>query len=104
VPWRWSLFWWGAAIGVVGVAHNEFVTRLGVRLNAVPRERRIRLGGRRLSDSLMWTGLGPLIGGLAAAWNIVWIDVAAGAYAVAVWASALVVLVYVYRRRDATDE
>jgi hypothetical protein len=104
VAWRWSLFWWGVAIGVVGIAHNEFVTRLGVRLDAAPRGRR-RMAGRRLNYTLMWIGLGPLIGGLAAAWNVVWIDVAAGAYAVVVWVLALIVLFFVYRRGDnAADE
>lgn len=105
VAWRWSLFWWGVAIGVVGIAHNEFVTRLGVRLNAVPRERRIRVATHRLSYTLMWAGLGPLIGGLSAAWDVLWIDVAAGAYAAAVWVLALVMLFFVYRhRRDAANE
>ena len=105
VAWRWSLFWWGVAIGVVGIAHNEFVTRWGVRMNAVPRERRIRVAGHRLSYTLMWIGLGPLIGGLSAAWDVVWIDVAAGAYAAIVWILALVVLFYVNRRvSNAADE
>jgi hypothetical protein len=99
-PWRWSLFCWGVAIGVVGVAHNEFVTRAGRRLYAVPRERRIRIGGRPLSYTLMWVGLGPLIGGLAAAWNEPWIDVAVGAYAAVVWVLALVVLFFADRRAD----
>jgi hypothetical protein len=102
VAWRWSLFWWGAAIGAVGIAHNEFVTRLGVRVNAVPRERRIRVAGHRLSYPLMWLALGLLIGGLSAAWDIVWIDVAAGAYAAVVWLLASVVLFFVYRRASST--
>lgn len=97
-PWRWGLFFGGVAIGVVGVAHNEFVTRAGRRLYAVPRERRIQVGGRPLSYALMWVGLGPLVGGLSAAWNAAWIDIAVGAYAVVVWGLALVVLFFADRR------
>jgi MFS family permease len=100
-PWRWSLFWWGLAIGGVGIAHNEFVTRMGRRQNAAPRPRRIRIGGgRQLSHTLLWVSLGPLVGGLAAAWDLVWIDVAVGAYAAAVWLVALVVLFFVCRRAN----
>jgi hypothetical protein len=98
-PWRWSLFWWGVAIGVIGIAHNEVVSRLGLRLNAIPRDRRIRVAGRRWSYSAMWFALGPLVGGLAAAWNLAWIDLAVGAYAAVVWASALAVLFFVSRRQ-----
>jgi MFS family permease len=99
-PWRWSLFWWGLAIGVVGVAHNELVTRMGQRQNAVPRPRRIRIGSWRLSHTLLWVPLGPLVGGLAAAWDLVWVDVAVSVYAAAVWLLALVVLFFVCRRAN----
>jgi hypothetical protein len=99
-PWRWSLFWWGLAIGGVGMVHNEFVTRMGRRHNAVPPARRMRVGGRRLSYTFVWVALAPLVGGLAAAWNLAWIDVAVGAYAVVVWVVALVVLFFVCRRAN----
>jgi hypothetical protein len=98
-PWRWSLFWWGIAIGVIGVAHNELVRRLGLRLNAIPRDRRVRVAGRRWSYSAMWFALGPLVGALAAAWDQAWIVLAVGAYAAVVWTSALVVLFFVSRRQ-----
>jgi hypothetical protein len=93
-PWRWSLFWWGVAIGVVGIAHNELIRRLSLRLNALPRDRRIRVAGRLGRYSAMWFVLGPLVGGLAAGWNLPWVDLAVGVYAAMVWTSALVVLFF----------
>jgi hypothetical protein len=99
-PWRWSLFVGGVAIGVLGIGHNEFVTRFGSRVYAVPRERRIRIGSRPLSYTLMWVGLGPLVGGLAAAWSAAWIDVAVGAYAAVVWVLSLIVLFFADRRAN----
>ena len=74
--WRWSLFWWGACVGVVASALIIGIGFRATRGDKVSPERRLRARRQLVIHAAVWTSWGLVIGSTAAMFDTPWLDVA----------------------------
>ena len=91
--WTWGLLWWGLLNGALPVAALKVAfARFGRRTHVSSRWHR-----RRVLYSCMWLWAGLVSGVLAAAFDVLWIDLGVTAYEV-LCGAAVAVLIPIKRR------
>jgi len=94
--WSWPLFFWGVAIGLVGLALIATLFRLASHRQEITEDQRLRLRRRLIIYTFCWIAAGVVCGSVSAAFDQAWIDIAATAYVAVTLGAGLVLL----RRRN----
>jgi hypothetical protein len=97
--WSWPLLVWGVLVGVLGAAIIEFVAAYSFRREPPTSIQRTRWNRRRLIYDGCWMFFGTMIGLVAAAFDLAWIDIVLTVWALASLGAGAVVYVVAVRRR-----
>jgi hypothetical protein len=100
--WRMDLFIWGLFLGVVGVAHNEFMFRVGPRLAGATGSElaAVRARGklRRRVYTIGYIVFGVFVGTYSAATGDMWFEVGFTILAGVIWFGVLIAIPLLARR------
>ena len=97
--WVWGLFLWGLSTCIAGAAVIETVAGVAVNRGRIDSASKVMWHRRRAIYAGLWIFWGVVIGGTAAAFDLVVIDVVATAYIALSFAAAGVGTAMVLRRR-----
>ena len=102
--WNTWLFVWGLAIGLTGLLQSELATQLAVRMlgSADPRTAPERLRFRRRFNAFSMPLVGLVIGLIAGAGNLLWVDLVMTGIALVVWIPTSFIAMRVIRRARPT--